>query len=92
MINVDVDGARKFITDEEFNIGKEKAKEGLKSVKEGTGKGSEWLGWRRILKSPNDAELDRIEQHAQKIREDADLFIVCGIGGRTRVQKRLLKR
>ena len=81
MINVDVDGARKFITDEEFNIGKEKAKEGLKSVKEGTGKGSEWLGWRRILKSPNDAELDRIEQHAQKIREDADLFIVCGIGG-----------
>lgn len=81
MVIVDIDGARRFITDEEFKIGKEKAEEGLNKVKKGSGPGNEWLGWRRILEQPNDAELDKIEQHALSIREDADVFIVCGIGG-----------
>ncbi|MEX0661223.1 MAG: glucose-6-phosphate isomerase [Balneolaceae bacterium] len=81
MVTVDIDGARGFITEEEFNMGKERAENGLKKVKQGSGPGNEWLGWRRILDQPNDAELDRIEQHALTIREDADIFIICGIGG-----------
>lgn len=50
-------------------------------VKAGTGKGSEWLGWRRILAEPDDALLNRIDSIAAEIRNDADVFIVCGIGG-----------
>ena len=81
MIKVDVGGAKHFIDNEDFEEALEQASQAYKKVKDGSGLGSNWLGWRRILNQPNDAELDRIEQHAQSIREDADIFIVCGIGG-----------
>ena len=81
MIEVDISGTKQFITDGEFEQSVLNAKNAYQTLKEGTGLGSEWLGWRRILKSPNDAELDKIEQHGADIRNDADIFIVCGIGG-----------
>ncbi|NBB77716.1 MAG: glucose-6-phosphate isomerase [Bacteroidetes bacterium] len=81
MIRVDTDNARSFLTDDEFESAHRRAEQCLQQVKEGTGQGSEWLGWRRILKEPNDAELEKITSHAERIREDADIFIVCGIGG-----------
>lgn len=59
----------------------EKANLSFEEVIRATGQGSNWLGWRRILNDPNDAELEEIARHAYSIREDADLFIVCGIGG-----------
>src|SRR6056297_3073260 len=81
MIDVDLKEALEFVEDSEFQEAIDHAKSAFKKVVEGTGPGSNWLGWRRILAEPNDAELDRIAQHASKIREDADVFIVCGIGG-----------
>lgn len=81
MIQVKIDGAKGFIPGKEFKLSLEHAKRAFQNVREGSGLGSEWLGWRRILKSPNDAELDRLEQHGADIRRDADIFIVCGIGG-----------
>lgn len=81
MIDVNIDGAKKFIADIDYEQSVLNAKNAYQTIKKGTGLGSEWLGWRRILKSPNDAELDKIEQQGADIREDADIFIVCGIGG-----------
>lgn len=81
MIDVSIDGTKEFISDVEFEQSVTNAKKAFQTLKDGTGKGSEWLGWRRILSSPNDAELDKIEQHGAEIRKDADIFIVCGIGG-----------
>lgn len=81
MIKADLSGAKPFVADEEFKTATDKASAAFRQVLEGSGKGNDWLGWRRILQTPNDAELDQIERHAQKIREDADIFIVCGIGG-----------
>ena len=81
MIDVNIDGAKKFISDIDYEQSVLNAENAYQTIKKGTGLGSEWLGWRRILKSPNDAELDKIEQHGAAIREDADIFIVCGIGG-----------
>ncbi|MGM0459344.1 MAG: glucose-6-phosphate isomerase [Bacteroidota bacterium] len=81
MINVNIDGATNSISEGELSQASARAADAFKNVKEGSGLGSEWLGWRRILMSPNDAELDRIEQHGAAIRKDADIFIVCGIGG-----------
>ena len=45
----------------------------------GTGAGSEFLGWVN-LESVND-ELDRIKEVAEKIRKNSDYFVVIGIGG-----------
>jgi glucose-6-phosphate isomerase len=81
MIKTDTAGARRFIKQEEFNSAFGKAQDAFLKVTEASGPGSNWLGWRRILKSPNDAQLDRIERHAAEIRRDADVFIICGIGG-----------
>lgn len=81
MIDIDLSKAKKFVAPDDYDKALELAKDAFRQVKEGSGQGNEWLGWRRILSQPNDAEIDRIEQHAAKIREDADIFIVCGIGG-----------
>lgn len=81
MITTDAESARSFLSDEEFDEAFEKAEHAWQQVKNKTGAGSEWLGWQRILKTPNDAELEEISSHAGRIRRDADIFIVCGIGG-----------
>ena len=47
----------------------------------GTGAGSEWLGWRRILEDPNDALLEELTSLAAEIRQRADVLLCIGIGG-----------
>lgn len=81
MIRINIEGASDFFTKNELTGAKKLAQSAFEQVREGAGPGNEWLGWRRILKTPNDAELERLDRHAAKIRSDADIFIVCGIGG-----------
>ncbi|MBO6534980.1 MAG: glucose-6-phosphate isomerase [Balneolaceae bacterium] len=81
MIKCDVRIARSFISDEEYISAHGKVSQGYKQLSEKSGPGSEWLGWRDILANPNDAILEEIESLATSIRSDADIFIVCGIGG-----------
>lgn len=65
----------------ELNESRLKANAGLETVRLENGKGNEWLGWRAILKTPNDALLEEIQHTADEIRSNADIFIVAGIGG-----------
>jgi len=81
MIKIDIESAAEFLSTKELTDARQKAEDAYRQVEDGSGKGNEWLGWRRILSEPNDAELEEIREHATRIREDADLFIVCGIGG-----------
>lgn len=81
MIDIDISRAKQFLTDEEFNKAYSKAEESLKKVQDKTGEGSEWLGWRDMLRDPNDAILEQLDSLASSIRAEADVFIVCGIGG-----------
>ncbi len=81
MISIDRISASGFLNDNEYTQALEKAESAFDMVVNGSGKGSEWLGWRRILASPNDAELDELAGYAAEIRSKADIFIVCGIGG-----------
>lgn len=81
MIRINTEGLAGTLSKEDLKEAGELAKKAFKQVQDGSGSGSEWLGWRRILNSPNDAELEEIDQQAAKIRAEADIFIVCGIGG-----------
>ena len=81
MINSDIRIARSFINDEAYIKSRTRADIGLKQLQTKTGPGSEWLGWRDILAKPNDAEIEDVISLSEKIRKDADIFIVCGIGG-----------
>ncbi|MGM0545686.1 MAG: glucose-6-phosphate isomerase [Bacteroidota bacterium] len=81
MIKIDTNRATKFLTDDEFAQARQEAEQSLAKVRQRSGKGFEWLGWRDMLADPNDAILEQIDSLGTEIREEADVFIVCGIGG-----------
>ena len=60
MISTDTSIAKEFISEDAYNESLEKCEEALIQLKDKTGQGSEWLGWRDLLKSPNDALLEKI--------------------------------
>lgn len=81
MVSIDLSLAQKYADQDVLQSSKEKAATAFRQVQDKSGKGSEWLGWRDLVSSPNDALISEISQLATEIREDADVFIVCGIGG-----------
>jgi len=81
MLTQDISRVKSFLSDKEFEGALSKARDAYEKVKDKNGKGNEWLGWRNLLEDPNDAELEHIDRLAASIREEADVFIVCGIGG-----------
>jgi len=81
MVSLDLEGAKSFLENEEYEQAYETAKGSLDLVRKEKGLGASWLGWRRILDQPNDAEIEQIIEEASRVRDDADIFIVCGIGG-----------
>lgn len=81
MMTVDCEDALSFLEGEEIRSAREKARRSHRLLLEGGGPGREWLGWRRMLADPNDAELEEIAAVGGRIREMADVLVVCGIGG-----------
>ncbi|TYP95065.1 glucose-6-phosphate isomerase [Fodinibius salinus] len=81
MIDVDVSRAEKFLSEENLHQAKVTAADALKTVRQQNGEGAEWLGWRSLLDDPNDAILEQLDRLGTAIREEADVFLVCGIGG-----------
>ena len=51
------------------------------TLTEGTGAGSDFLGWLDLPVRESTDEIIRIRQAAEQIRFDSDVFIVVGIGG-----------
>lgn len=81
MINIETSSAREFLKEGSYEIAVKKAEERFRQLQDKTGKGPEWLGWRETVARPDDALLEDIDSLASSIREAADIFIVCGIGG-----------
>lgn len=57
------------------------AEKAFQEVVHFTGRGSEWLGWRRILEHIQSEELEQVVLRAEWIRDHADTVVVAGIGG-----------
>ena len=51
------------------------------TLTEGTGPGSDYLGWLNLPTRQATAELRRIQQAADRIRAESDVCVVVGIGG-----------
>ena len=81
MISIDLEGALSLINDYEIEVARGRAREALTDVKEERAEGAEWLGWRDLLANPDYSIIDRITSLSTDICEDADILIVCGIGG-----------
>lgn len=50
-------------------------------ITHGTGAGSDYLGWLRLPLDYDKQEFAQIKEVAQEIRDNADIFLVIGIGG-----------
>ena len=50
-------------------------------LSDGTGAGSEYLGWLDLPVTMPTEEIQRIRNAAEQIRSDSDVFVVIGIGG-----------
>jgi glucose-6-phosphate isomerase len=81
MITFDLKDAHSFLDKAVLDSSMQQARKAFKQVQDKTGHGPEWLGWRDLLKNPNDAQLNDIDALAADIRKKADVFIICGIGG-----------
>ena len=53
----------------------------LDTLKDGTGRGNDFIGWLNLPTDYDKEEFSRIKACAQRIRENADALIVIGIGG-----------
>ncbi len=81
MLSIDFSGVDALIPDNTLQDVLLRAASAHNLLATGTGPGSEWLGWRTMLDSPNDALLERIDRLAIEIREEADVLVCIGIGG-----------
>lgn len=51
------------------------------TLAQGSGEGSDYLGWLDLPVSEPNQEIIRIQKAAQRIRENSDILVVIGIGG-----------
>ena len=57
------------------------AEASLSMVRENSGVGSDFLGWRDLPKNYDKEEFERILKAAEKVKNMCDVFVVIGIGG-----------
>ena len=73
--------SKNFISKDAFDALSKEANSALRVVKEGSGEGSDFLGWYDLPQNYDKAEFDRIKIAAKKIHTNSDILIVIGIGG-----------
>ena len=70
-----------FVSSEEMENLYPQAAAALKVVKDGTGAGSDFLGWFDLPENYDRVEFERIKIAAEKIKKNSDILVVIGIGG-----------
>jgi glucose-6-phosphate isomerase len=74
-----------FIRHEGFDVDyasyEEEVKGNHRALHEGSGRGSDFLGWLELPIHQDKLEVDRIEEVAKRVRENSEVVICIGIGG-----------
>ena len=70
-----------FVTDEEIKSMEDTVAKAHKTLTEGTGEGSDFLGWMELPFNYDKEEFARIKVAAEKIKNDSEILVVIGIGG-----------
>ena len=78
MVRIDLSGAKEFTP----NVSNEqKALDAIRKLKDGSGAGSDFIGWVDLPVSYDKDEFARIQKAAKKIQSDSKALVVIGIGG-----------
>lgn len=81
MLNFDYSKAEKFVSAEEIQNMKAAVETAVGTLENGTGAGSDFLGWVKLPENYDKEEFERIKKSADKIKSDSDVLVVVGIGG-----------
>lgn len=82
-LQVNISDAEGFAASGAYKSYENLATEAIAKVNEGTGKGSDFLGWVNLPSEAiaDEKELQRIEQVAARLREECEYVVCIGIGG-----------
>lgn len=80
-ISLDFTGISPFVSEEELRDMENRVYEANDMLFNKTGKGNEMLGWMDLPFNTSEMEVSKINTLADRIRKQADVFIVIGIGG-----------
>lgn len=80
-IRFDYSNALDFFGEHELTYLQDTVKQAHHSLHEGTGAGSDYLGWIDLPVNYDQEEFSRIQQATKKIQGDSDVLLVVGIGG-----------
>ena len=80
-IKLDYSKVLSFVEEKEIDLQREKATQALKGLENGTCKGNDFLGWMDLPVEITEDELNRILICAGKLRKQAEVIVVVGIGG-----------
>ena len=70
-----------FVTEDELKAIAPEVENASKALRNGTGLGNDFIGWRDLPVDFDKEEYARIKTAAKRVRENSDIFIVVGIGG-----------
>ncbi len=80
-VSLDYKYAMPFLNQEELDKINREVKIARKTLDAKTGEGNEYLGWVDLPETFDQEEVERIYQAARKIRKQAKILVVVGIGG-----------
>lgn len=80
-IRIDLKHAQGFISSDEIDAFHDEIKGHLRSLKDKSGKGSDFLGWIDLPIELDEALLSRIAQRAARLASASEVIVVTGIGG-----------
>ncbi|MBR5959109.1 MAG: glucose-6-phosphate isomerase [Salinivirgaceae bacterium] len=80
-LKVDYSKTLKFISNADILAYKDAVKQNITTLYNGTGKGSDFLGWVNLPSSISAAELTDIKATAKKLGDLCEVVVVIGIGG-----------
>ncbi|MDR3194284.1 MAG: glucose-6-phosphate isomerase [Tannerella sp.] len=80
-IRLNIDKALNAVTREQFRALEAPVKRGMEALHDGSGAGSDFLGWLHLPSSITEAELKAVEDTAAILRARCEVVVVVGIGG-----------
>lgn len=80
-MSVDIQHALPFLPEGAFDKIRPRVEAAWETLLSGTGAGSDFLGWVRLPSGTGPDLINLIMDHAARIREMAEVFVVVGIGG-----------
>ena len=80
-LDLDYQNIKPFLTDQEIQSLQPEIDRLHQAFEQGTGEGSDYLGWLGLSSKTSSEQLGAIEQSAKQLRDHCDVFVSIGIGG-----------